>query len=269
MRTIADGRLCDEIADKLDWPVAPDAQERIIRGVQGVPSASTAVTSLRVCSRPWLIGVLHLPALPGAPGAAIPIEDVARHAFEDALILQDLGFTDLMVENITMFHFLPATQPPKPSLRWSSRRELSAKPPESLSGSHGFRNGALASLRVTVASHANLLEVSVLTRATITDQRLIQDQADVLLRRREALEADLMILANVESQHATSQNRCSHSQRPVGSAPALTTSGITPDTLRATLNGCAGTFVGSALRRDESDRIEWIRSATYAERITR
>ena len=62
------------------------------------------MTSLRACPRPWLIGVLHLPALPGAPGASVPIEDASRHAVEDALILQDLGFTALMVEN---FHDVP------------------------------------------------------------------------------------------------------------------------------------------------------------------
>ena len=120
-----------------------------------------------------------------------------------------------------------------------------------------------------MTSNANFLRMSALPRATNTNQGLIQGQADALLRKRKAREADLMILANLESQHVTWRDRCLHTQRSVDSAPDLTGRGVTPDTLRATLNGCAGTFVGSALRKDESDRIDRIRSATYAERITR
>ena len=261
------------------------------------------MTSLRACSRPWLIGVLHLPALPGAPGAAIPIEDVARHAVEDALILQDLGFTALMVEN---FHDVPFPAGDAAPETIASMAVVARAVGEAIRiplGIQVLRNDALASLGIAVASGASFLRVNVLAGATVTDQGLIQGKADVLLRRRKALGADVMILADVDVKHATSLDRRPLTQRAVDLAtrsgadailvtgnttgdpvdleelsavsaavdpvPVLAASGTTPDTLRATLGRCAGTIVGSALREKESERINQIRAATYAERIPR
>ncbi len=163
-----------------------------------------------------------------------------------------------------------------------------------------LRNDSLAGLGIAVASGASFIRVNVLSGAAVTDQGLIQGQADVLLRRREALGADVMILADVDVKHATSLDSRPLTERAAdlanrsgadavlvtGSAtgaavdldqlasvshavaptPVLAASGTTPDTLRATLDRCAGTLVGSALKGEMAGRVDPIRAAAYAER---
>lgn len=260
------------------------------------------MTSLRACPRPWLIGVLHLPALPGAPGAAVPIEDAIRHAVEDALILQDLGFTALMVENFHDVPFPAGDAAPETIASMAVVTHAVREAVEIPVGVQVLRNDALAGLGIAVSTGASFIRVNVLAGAAVTDQGLIQGQADVLLRRRAALGADVMILADVDVKHATSLDRRPLTQRAADLAtragadavlvtggatgapvdleelaavsaavdpiPVLAASGTTPDTLRATLDRCAGTLVGSALKGEKSERIDRIRAATYAERRT-
>jgi predicted TIM-barrel enzyme len=50
------------------------------------------------------VGVLHLPALPGAPSASQPVAQIAAQAAEDAQLLEAAGFTAVLLEN---FHDTP------------------------------------------------------------------------------------------------------------------------------------------------------------------
>lgn len=47
-----------------------------------------------------LVGVLHLPPLPGAANyAGVSVAEIARNAAEDAVVLEQAGFTDVMVQD--------------------------------------------------------------------------------------------------------------------------------------------------------------------------
>ena len=48
---------------------------------------------------PWLVGVVHLPALPGSPGARLGVQELSRMAAEDACRLAEAGFGAVVVEN--------------------------------------------------------------------------------------------------------------------------------------------------------------------------
>ncbi|MCH7720087.1 MAG: hypothetical protein IH988_03735, partial [Planctomycetes bacterium] len=49
--------------------------------------------------RPILIGMVHLPPLPGSPRHELPVEKIVARALDDARMLAGAGFGALMVEN--------------------------------------------------------------------------------------------------------------------------------------------------------------------------
>src|SRR5262245_23974149 len=53
-----------------------------------------------------LIGMVHLPALPGSPGSDLPLPRIVDRAIADAIRLADAGFDAVLVENFgdTPFH---------------------------------------------------------------------------------------------------------------------------------------------------------------------
>jgi len=280
--------------------VALGPRGRIIRRVQGVPPARLAVTSLQACPGPWLIGVLHLPALPGAPAARLSMDELTRQVVEDACLLAQRGFTAVLVEN---FHDVPFPAGPAAPETIAAMTVVTKAVREAVDvpvGVQVLRNDALAALGIAVATGASFLRVNVLAGAAVTDQGIVQGQADVLLRRRAALGARVAILADVDVKHATSLDRRPIEQRAqdlvrragadavlvtgsaTGSAvdlgelervaravhpvPTLAASGTTADTLPAILQRCAGTLVGSALQDPATGRIDPARAAAYAER---
>ncbi len=262
------------------------------------------MASLRACPRPWLIGVLHVPALPGAPGARVPIDDVVRRVVEDATLLQDTGFTALLVENFHDVPFPAGDAAPETIASMAVVTRAVREAVEIPVGVQVLRNDALAGLGIAVATGASFVRVNVLAGAAVTDQGLVQGCADVLLRRRAALGADdVMILADVDVKHATSLDsrplveraadlatragadavlvtgratgapvdldELAEVSRAVAPVPVLAASGTTPDSLRATLDRCAGALVGSALEDETTGRIDRVRAVTYRERTTR
>src|SRR6202034_3544134 len=55
--------------------------------------------TMSVSRRPKLVGVLHLPPLPGSPRSVRSSDDIARAAAEEARILADVGYDAVIVEN--------------------------------------------------------------------------------------------------------------------------------------------------------------------------
>lgn len=267
--------------------------------MQGVPPAPKAVASLQACPRPWLIGVLHVPALPGAPAARLPMDEITRRVVEDAQLLQTHGFSAVLVEN---FHDSPFPAGPSAPETIAAMTVVTQAVREAVSlpvGVQLLRNDALAGLGVAAATGASFVRVNVLSGAAVTDQGLVQGQADVLLRKRAALGLDdVALLADVDVKHATSLDRRPLTERArdlagrngadavlvTGSAtgasvdldelervaravapvPTLAASGTTAETLPAVLERCAGTLVGSALEDPTTGRIDPERASAYA-----
>ncbi|MCB9899164.1 MAG: BtpA/SgcQ family protein [Planctomycetes bacterium] len=268
--------------------------------VQGDTTGRGRGPSLTVRSQPWLIGVLHLPALPGAPAARLSVDVIARQAAEDALVLAESGFTAVMVEN---FHDVPFHAECVGPETVAAMAVITAAVREAVDlpvGVNVLRNDALAALGVAVATGASFLRVNVLAGAAVTDQGLVQGRADALLRRRTALGADVAILADVDCKHATSLDTRPQALRAadlvrragadavlvtgqatglpvdleileqvaqaVSPTPTLAASGTTPETLAEVLARCSGVVVGTALKDPESGRIDRVRASAYTRR---
>ena len=263
-------------------------------------TAPAAVPSLLCLPRPWLIGVLHLPALPGSPASALPVADIAQRTAADAGVLADAGFTAVIIEN---FHDSPFCREAVEPETIASLAVIAAAVRESVScplGINVLRNDARAALAVAATCGGSFVRVNVLAGAAVTDQGLIQGSADTLLRARSALRAEhVAILADVDVKHATSLDTRPVTERAadlvarsgadavlvtgaatgvgvdldelarvrdaVTPAPVLAASGTTADSLARILTRCDGTLVGTALEDPATGRPCRDRAAAYVE----
>jgi membrane complex biogenesis BtpA family protein len=158
---------------------------------------------------PELIGVIHLPALAGAPGAmglhpAEALREAGRRAVDEARALAKAGFGGLILENFGDAPFYGESVPPETI---ASLAVIAAAVRESTSISIGInvlRNDAKAALAIAAVTGCDFIRVNVLAGISATDQGLIQGRAAELLRERERLGAEVAILADAGVKHARS-----------------------------------------------------------------
>ncbi len=157
-----------------------------------------------------LIGVVHLPALPGDPGySGQSLDDILAFAIADADAIIGGGIRALIIENFGSAPFPKGNaQQPMPSHHTAIMsivaHEIRKKYPDLIMGINCLRNDAYAALGIAVATNANFIRVNVLTGAYVTDQGLIEGDAYGILRFRQQLAANrIAILADVLVKHAT------------------------------------------------------------------
>ena len=155
-------------------------------------------------ARPRFVGVVHLGALPGAPGYAGRLAGVLERAVEDARHLVAGGVDGVIVEN---FGDAPFFGGPVPAETVAAMARALAAVEQVLEGRplgvNVLRNDARAALGLCAASGASFLRVNVHVGVAVTDQGLIEGRAADTLRVRRALAPDAALLADVHVKHAT------------------------------------------------------------------
>lgn len=181
-----------------------------------------------------LIGVVHLPALPGdACYDGRSLDEIVAYAMTDADALIAGGVDAIIIENFgsTPFPKGTAAQPmPAHHVAFMSivSHEIRKRHPEAVIGINCLRNDAIAALGIAVAVGAQFVRINVLSGAYVTDQGVIEGCAYEALRYRSQLGANhIAILADVLVKHAS----------PL--AP-LSATDATKDTL---LRGCADAVI--------------------------
>jgi membrane complex biogenesis BtpA family protein len=153
---------------------------------------------------PLVIGMLHVPALPGTPGSALTLKALRDRVLDDAAKLADAGVNALMIENFGDIPFFPGrvgheTVAYLTMLALAVRHAHHHLP----LGINVLRNDGLSALAVAHASGAGYIRVNVLCAARVTDQGILQGIAHDLLRLRKQLGAEAIeILADVDVKHS-------------------------------------------------------------------
>jgi membrane complex biogenesis BtpA family protein len=232
-----------------------------------------------------VIGMLHLPALPGSPLAQLGLPQIRDALLRDAEALAKGGVDGLMMENFGDVPFYPDRVPgfvlaQMTALACEVRRAVDRP-----LGINVLRNDGRGALAVAHAAGANFIRVNVLCGARVADQGLIQGIAHDLLRERAMLGATAVkIFADVDVKHsaalaerplvdevddliergladaivvsgagtgkATDPKKAREIKRAVPQTPVFIGSGITARTIGKFL-GCAdGFIVGTALKKD-------------------
>ena len=155
---------------------------------------------------PALIGVVHLRALPGAPGhpSLGSLDAVFEAAEVDARAFAGGGARALIVENFGDVPFHAGRVDPETVAAMALAVERVARAAPGLTvGVNVLRNDARAALGLCAATVAAFLRVNVLAGAAVTDQGVIEGRAAELLRERGRLGIDAPILADVHVKHAS------------------------------------------------------------------
>lgn len=231
-----------------------------------------------------LVGMIHLRALPGAPGWDGSMARVIERAAADAEALAAAGFDGLVVENYSDTPFFRGPVPPETVAALTAAvgavRSVTTLPV----GVNVLRNDASAALAIAVATGARFIRVNVHTGSMWTDQGLVEGRAAETMRDRASLGADVALLADVHVKHATppagarieeSAADAWHRGRAdalivsgtgtgaetrltdveavrsrVPGAPIFVGSGTTVENVREVLAAADGAIVGTALMKD-------------------
>ncbi len=153
--------------------------------------------------RPWLIGVVHLRATPGAPNFGGDLAAVLESARADARALRKGGVDAVIVENFGDVPFHAERVPPETVAAMAlGLRAVQEELAELPCGVNVLRNDAAAALGLCAATGASFLRVNVHVGAAVTDQGLIQGRAADTVRERARLCPAAAILADVHVKHA-------------------------------------------------------------------
>ncbi len=153
--------------------------------------------------RKAVVGVVHLPPLPGAPGFQGDFGAVLKRAVADARALQRGGADGLIVENYGDAPFFPQQVGPETVAAMSVVARTIREETNLVLGINVLRNDAAAALAVAAVCQAQFIRVNVLAGARLTDQGVIQPAAAQLLRYRKHLGAEhVAIWADADVKHS-------------------------------------------------------------------
>jgi membrane complex biogenesis BtpA family protein len=234
--------------------------------------------------RPCLIGMVHLPALPGAVQHRLTMQQIVEQAVDEARLLQDSGFDAVLVENFGDCPFPAEHVRPHTVAAMAVVAEYVCRAVSCPVGVNVLRNDARGTIAVAAVAGAKFVRVNVHVGVYATDQGLIQGRADRTLRYRRELGAEVLILADVHVKHArplwgadlglaaaetayrgladglivtgpaTGQAVAAEDLAAVRQAvpdrPVLVGSGVTPENVAGWLGQCEGAIVGSSLKYD-------------------
>lgn len=158
--------------------------------------------------RKTVFGMLHLPALPGAPGFAGDIETVRHVVLRDAELLLEGGVDGLVMENFHDTPFYPDRVPAGVVAHMTHIAAMVRARYDVPLGINVLRNDGLSALAIAHAVDAAFIRVNILTSARVADQGIIQGIAHELLRERKVLDAEhIKIFADVNVKHSVALGR--------------------------------------------------------------
>lgn len=149
-----------------------------------------------------LIGMIHLPPLPGSPGSEWPLARIVDYACHDAELLVSAGFHALMIENFGDSPFR-STRVDAHTISCMTVAARAIRSAVSIPiGINVLRNDPQAALAIATICEAQYIRVNVHSGVYATDQGIIEGRADETLRYRKSLGSTVAIFADVHVKHA-------------------------------------------------------------------
>jgi membrane complex biogenesis BtpA family protein len=167
---------------------------------------------------PRLVGVVHLPALPGSPradlrgGASACVARIVAGVRRDVDALASAGFDAVVVENFGDAPFEPGAVSPVTVACMTACVGAAVSASKSAVGVNILRNDVRSALGVAAATGAAFVRVNVHVGAVVADQGLIEGRAHETMRDRAAWGCNgIAVWADVDVKHAAPL-----APRPVG-----------------------------------------------------
>ena len=151
-----------------------------------------------------VIGMLHLPPLPGSPRYGGDMAEVRSFVLRDAQALIRGGVHGLMLENFGDVPFFTNQVPAHTACHMTALALAVSQLSDLPFGINVLRNDATSALAVAHAAGAAFIRVNILSGAAVTDQGIIEAQAAQVMRYRKTIGAQgIKVFADVAVKHAT------------------------------------------------------------------
>jgi membrane complex biogenesis BtpA family protein len=150
-----------------------------------------------------LIGVVHLPPLPGAPRWGGALSDVIRSAVNDARAYERGGAHALFIENFGDVPFTKGRVAPETVAAMAVAGRAVRESVKIPIGFNVLRNDACAALALCASCGGSFIRVNVHSGAMLTDQGIIEGEAYNTLRYQRRVCPNAQIFADVHVKHAT------------------------------------------------------------------
>jgi len=153
---------------------------------------------------PRLVGTVHLPPLPGSPrgGCASERQSILDRARRDAVTYAEGGASALIVENFGDVPFgrgrVGAHVVAAMTLAVDAVQRETGLP----IGINVLRNDVLSAVAIAAMTGARFVRANIYVGAAVTDQGLIEGQADEVQALIRQLGADVQVWADVDVKHA-------------------------------------------------------------------
>ncbi|MEM3671278.1 MAG: BtpA/SgcQ family protein [Thermoprotei archaeon] len=149
-----------------------------------------------------IIGMIHLPALPGSPLSRDTVDDLVEYALSELMLLEKAGVDAVIVENAGDSPFLKGSLPAY-VVATATRivREVVAHARVKV-GVNMLRNACVEALSVAHVTGAHMIRCNIMVGAYATDQGIIEGCAADLLRIKRLLGASTVVLGDVHVKHA-------------------------------------------------------------------
>lgn len=233
-----------------------------------------------------VIGMLHLPPLPGAPRYGGDLQAIRDAVLRDATTLADAGVHGLMLENFGDVPFFKDRLPPSTIACMAALAAHVRERTDLPLGINCLRNDGVAAVSIAHACGAQFVRINVLSGARVTDQGVIEGCGAEVMRLRRTLGAEhIKVMADVDVKHsatlgagielehevddvltrgladalivsgagtgkATDVKKAARVRKAAKSAPLFVGSGVTADTVEAFLPHVTGVIVGTAFKFD-------------------
>jgi membrane complex biogenesis BtpA family protein len=154
-----------------------------------------------------LVGVIHLPPLPGSPRYDGDWDALLRRVQSEAAMLRSHGFDLAMIENFGDTPFFSTKVPPVTVAAMTACAVAAAQAaPELPLGINVLRNDAEAALSIATVIGAACIRVNVHVGARVTDQGIVEGRAADTVRLRRSLSGaggHAQIWADVDVKHSS------------------------------------------------------------------
>jgi hypothetical protein len=149
-----------------------------------------------------ILGMIHMPALPGAPRNKLSMEELIGFALSEARKLEAAGIDGAIVENVGDFPFFRSHVPPLTVAAMANIVKEVRDNTRMKVGVNILRNACEEGMSVAYVAGADFIRCNVTIGAYVTDQGIIQGCAARLARLRMGLKRDVLVFGDVHVKHA-------------------------------------------------------------------
>jgi membrane complex biogenesis BtpA family protein len=149
-----------------------------------------------------IIGMIHMPPLPGAPDSSMSMRELVEFALSESDKLEGAGLDACIVENVGDTPLFKENLPPYSVASMAVVTKAVVGHTKMKVGVNMLRNACEEALSVAHVCGAQFIRCNVLIGAYATDQGIIEGCAARVARLKKVLDSEVLVFGDVHVKHA-------------------------------------------------------------------